>query len=63
MIKIEHNVETGEVTEIELTAAEIAEIETAAAIVQANKETKVTEKAALLAKLGISDNEAKLLLS
>ena len=70
MIRIEHNVETGEITEIELTAEEIkdvqerqkkAEIRNAAA--QAKADAKAAEKAALLAKLGISDDEAKLLLS
>ena len=33
------------------------------AAMQAKAETKATEKAALLAKLGITDDEAKLLLS
>jgi hypothetical protein len=65
-LKIEHNLETGEVTEIELTAEEIAELsglraETEARI--AAETQKATEKAALLAKLGITDEEAKLLLS
>lgn len=70
MFRIEHNVETGEVIEIPLTAAEIKEIEkeaqtTAAQIANENAAlaAKATEKAALLAKLGITDDEAKLLLS
>jgi hypothetical protein len=70
MIRIEHNVETGEITEIELTAAEIKDIEerqkkaeTRNAVAQAEAEAKATEKAALLAKLGITNDEAKLLLS
>ena len=63
MFRIEHNVETGEITEIELTAAEIAAIEAEAAQAQLLETTKETEKAALLAKLGITDDEAKLLLS
>ena len=63
---IEHNVTTGEVIEREMNAEELsqqkvdqakAEVETQAAA------TKAAEKAALLAKLGITDNEAKLLLS
>lgn len=62
----EVNCETGEVLERELTADEIAqrkidadnEKAIAAAIAQA-----ATDKAALLAKLGISADEAKLLLS
>ena len=66
MFKIEHNVETGEISQIELTAEEIAELEEikARGIVQAESlAAKATEKAALLAKLGITDDEAKLLLS
>lgn len=70
MIRIEHNVETGEVTEIELTAAEIKDIqdrqkkaEARNAAAQAEADAKAAEKAALLAKLGITDDEAKLLLS
>ena len=64
-IKI-HNVETGEIVEREMTVAELAQSEIDDANFQAFKEaeaTKVAEKAALLAKLGISDDEAKLLLS
>ena len=70
MIRIEHDVETGEIKEIELTALEIKQIEkkaqeTAAKIAIENTAlvAKATEKAALLAKLGITDDEAKLLLS
>ena len=64
-IKI-HNVETGEVTEREMTADELAQSKIDDANFKALKEsetTKAAEKAALLAKLGISDDEAKLLLS
>lgn len=70
MFRIEHNVETGEVKEIPMTAEEIKEKEkemakslAAIAAEQAAEVAKATEKAALLAKLGISDDEAKLLLS
>jgi hypothetical protein len=70
MIKIEHNVETGEITEIELTAAEVKEIEKskaeAAAKIKAEADieaTKAAAKAALLSKLGITQDEANLLLS
>jgi hypothetical protein len=64
----EFNVETGEetFTEREETAAEIAEREAFEANIAALAEAeaiKATEKAALLAKLGITDDEAKLLLS
>jgi len=69
MIRIEHDVETGEITEIELTAAELKEKEKDAkataekiAIKEAAELAKATEKAALLAKLGITEDEARLLL-
>ena len=74
MFRIEHNIETGEVKEIPLTAEEIAEItaaqelqETEQAIVNAAREAeakaKADAKAALLAQLGITEEQAKLLLS
>lgn len=64
----EFNVQTGEetVTEREETATEKKLREKAEAdflTAQAEKEAKATAKAALLAKLGISEDEAKLLLS
>lgn len=68
--RIEVNCETGEVQEIELTAEEAAALEAAAKEAQAQQETaeeearaKATAKADLLAKLGITEEEAKLLLS
>lgn len=68
--RIEVNCETGEVQEIELTAEEVAALEAAAAETQAQQEAaeeearaKATAKADLLAKLGISEDEAKLLLA
>ena len=70
MIRIEHNVETGEIKEIELTAAEIKAKEAEAAqtaekiaLENAAHEAKAAEKAALLAQLGITEDQAKLLLS
>ena len=67
--KIIVNCETGEVTELELTAEEVAqrEADTQAAIADkakadADAAAKATAKAALLAKLGISAEEAALLL-
>jgi hypothetical protein len=70
MIKIEHNVVTGEIKEIQLTADEIAIQEAEAKkIANANAERlaaeaqKAADKAALLSKLGITEDEAKLLLS
>ena len=69
MIRIEHNVETGEITEIELTAAEIKDIqerqELAAirnAAAEAEAQTKAAAKQVLLDKLGITQEEARLLL-
>ena len=66
IFKVEHNLQTGEVKEVKLTAKEVAEAtkQDAEAIARAEAETtKASEKAALLAKLGITDDEAKLLLS
>jgi hypothetical protein len=67
---IEHNVETGEVKEVAMTAAQIkvyeAEVKIMEELATARQETaaqKATDKAALLTKLGITDDEAKLLLS
>jgi hypothetical protein len=66
---IEVNCETGEVIERPLTADEIAANEAAAAQAEADRVTaeaeaavKAQAKAALLEKLGISEDEAKLLL-
>ena len=64
-IKI-HNVETGEVIEREMNAEELAqyEIDKLAAKAEAEAAAKAAvAKAALLAKLGITEEEAKLLLS
>jgi uncharacterized protein with von Willebrand factor type A (vWA) domain len=65
MIKI-HNATTGEIIEREMTDEELAQSKIDDANLEAFKEAeakKAAEKAALLAKLGISDDEAKLLLS
>lgn len=62
----EHNCETGEITLRELTAKEIANREKQIVAFQAEKaeaEAKATAKAALLDRLGISEDEARLLLS
>jgi RNA-splicing ligase RtcB len=66
---IEINCATGEVTERELTADELAQREADAkaaaekkAADEADKADKAVEKAALLAKLGITADEAALLL-
>jgi hypothetical protein len=68
--KIEHNVQTGEITEIALTAEELQELESARAVAQAAyvaqaaaEAAKAADKAALLERLGITADEAKLLLA
>lgn len=68
--KIVVNCETGEVAEVELTAEEIADRVAAQATFEAEQEAKAEEerakataKADLLEKLGITEDEAKLLLS
>ena len=65
MIKVEHNTETGEITEVEMTAAEIKQAEKDT--IEAEKrekafDDKVNAKAALLERLGITADEADLLL-
>jgi hypothetical protein len=67
--RIEINCATGEVTEIELTAAEIAQREADAIAYQAQKDEeaiaaalKAEAKAGLLERLGITAEEAELLL-
>jgi hypothetical protein len=63
---LDHNVETGEVIEREATEAELeqAEIDAAAAAERAEEiEDKESARAALLERLGITEEEAKLLLA
>jgi hypothetical protein len=63
---IEHNATTNEIVEREMNADELAQMAKDNADVAAKAEAKTqetTQKAALLAKLGITDDEAKLLLS
>lgn len=60
------NAETGEEIEREMNAAEFKQYEAEQAAYAAKKqaeETKAAEKAALLTKLGITADEAALLLS
>jgi hypothetical protein len=64
----EINVQTGEetITERELTKDELAaikQVEDAAAARKAEAQANATAKAALLAQLGITEEQAKLLLS
>jgi hypothetical protein len=67
IIERTHNIETGETVDIErdMTAEEVAQYEAdqALAATQAAAEAaKAAEKAALLTRLGITADEAKLLL-
>jgi len=60
-----HNTETNEVIDREMTAAEFKQYEANQAenaIAKAEAKAKETAKAALLTKLGITADEAKLLL-
>ena len=64
MIRI-HNIETNEIIDREMTAAEFKIYEAeqnADADLTAQAEAKATAKSALLSKLGITAEEAKLLL-
>jgi len=64
--RIEHNLETGEIIEIELTGNELLEHEKTLAETNAALEAekkKLADKEELCAKLGISLDEAALLLS
>jgi FMN-dependent NADH-azoreductase len=68
IITKEFNVQTGEetITERDATAEEIAEFETAKAEAeqrQAEARARATQRAALLGRLGITEEEAKLLLA
>jgi hypothetical protein len=63
---LEHNVETGEATERNATADEAAYIKAGAEAIKAERaeaEAKATAKAALLERLGITEEEAALLLA
>ena len=65
MVRI-HNVETNEIIDREMNDAEFAQYEADQAVTILEKteaEAKATAKAALLAQLGITEEQAKLLLS
>jgi hypothetical protein len=69
MFKIEHNVETGEIKEVELPAAEIKKLEKQYAEAkvkddkqQAETEAKLSTKQAILNRIGLTADELKLLL-
>lgn len=66
LFKLVHNVETGEIAEVELTKEELEQRKADIAAEEAQKETAASRaivRDALLARLGISEEEAKLLLS
>lgn len=70
LTKITHNVLTGEIIETNLTNNELLAVEANAEhgkmveqTAQAEAEARATAKAALLAQLGITEEQAKLLLS
>ena len=65
MVRI-HNTQTDEIVDREMNAAEYAKYQADQAnyeAVKAEAEAKATAKAALLSKLGITAEEARLLLS
>lgn len=59
----EHNIETGEIADRPMTAEEIADLEKTQAELQAKIAAEGSAKAAILKKLGITAEEARLLLS
>ena len=59
----EHNAETGKITQRELTTAEIKKREKIEADYQAEIEAKKTARQAILDRLGLTSEEAALLLS
>lgn len=62
---LEHNVETGEIIERDATKAELAQAEKDAKLLAdrlAAEQTKAIAKSALLERLGITEDEFKLLL-
>jgi predicted GIY-YIG superfamily endonuclease len=61
-----HNVQTGEIITREMNAQELAQYEAdkeANELLKAEAEAKAAQKAAMLDRLGITADEAKLLLS
>jgi hypothetical protein len=63
MIRIEHNVETGEIVEIPLTPEEMIDFKAREKEALTDEQLAQSNKEALLAKLGITAEEAALLLS
>jgi hypothetical protein len=66
MIRIEHNTETGEMIEVEMTKSEIDELKKDNAMIQqraAEQLTKAELKTALLTRLGVTNEELAILLT
>ena len=63
MIRIEHNAQTGEITEIEMTPEEIAAKVARDETFVTENQQKTLAKTALLERLGITEEEARILLS
>lgn len=57
-----HNVETNEVTEKEISVAEFNELKKEADAAQAEMQAKTIARQAILDRLGLTADEAKLLL-
>jgi hypothetical protein len=62
IIKI-HNIETNEIIEREMTTEELLEYENNKLEIETTEAAKAAEKQAILDKLGITAEQAKLLLS
>jgi hypothetical protein len=62
-MKVEHNVETGTIIEVPLTEEEIQARDEYYASVKAEYETKRQQKQVILDRIGLTEEEAKLLLS
>jgi hypothetical protein len=65
ILKYEHNIETGETESHELNADEMVQWQAAVDATKASqiaRDERSTKKSALLEKLGITEDEAKLLL-
>jgi hypothetical protein len=69
MFKIEHNAETGEIKEIELSAAEVKKLEKEYAdakikanTAQAEAKAKETQRQAILDRIGLTADELKTIL-
>ena len=61
MIRIEHNAQTGEIIEIELTPEEIAAKLAHDESIRTQEQEKISSKQALLDRLGLTADEFKIL--